>query len=104
MKNKILILIIGILIGAVLTSIGFYIYQKNNTNTNGGPDFLQNGEMPQMPNGGNGQTPPNKPSGDNSETPPAKPSGESSGTQQENSNGQMQTNNSQNSQNQSSNL
>ena len=28
MKNKILILIIGILIGAVLTSIGFYIYQK----------------------------------------------------------------------------
>ena len=61
MKNKILILIIGILIGAVLTSIGFYIYQKNN---NGGPDFLQNGEMPQMPNGGNGQTPPDKPSGE----------------------------------------
>ena len=55
MKNKILILIIGILIGAVLTSIGFYIYQKNNTNTNGGPDFSQNGEMPQMTNGGNGQ-------------------------------------------------
>ena len=98
MKNKILILIIGILIGAVLTSIGFYIYQKNNTNTNGGPDFSQNGEMPQMPNGGNGQTPPDKPSGDNSETPPAKPSGE------QNSNGQMQTNNNQNSQNQSSNL
>lgn len=92
MKNKILILIIGILIGAVLTSIGFYIYQKNNTNTNGGPDFSQNGEMPQMPNGGNGQTPPDK------------PSGEASGTQQGNSNGQMQTNNSQNSQNQSSNL
>ena len=98
MKNKILILIIGILIGAVLTSIGFYIYQKNNTNTNGGPDFSQNGEMPQMPNGGNGQTPPDKPSGDNSETPPAKPSGE------QNSNGQMQTNNNQNSQNKSSNL
>ena len=64
MKNKILILIIGILIVAVLTSIGFYIYQKNNTNTNGGPDFLQNGEMTQMPNGGNGQTPPEKPSGE----------------------------------------
>lgn len=93
MKNKILILIIGILIGAVLTSIGFYIYQKNNTNTNGGPDFSQNGEMPQMPNGGNGQTPPDKPSGDNSETPPEKPSGE------QNTNGQMQTNNNQNSQN-----
>lgn len=86
MKNKILILIIGILIGAVLTSIGFYIYQKNNTNTNGGPDFSQNGEMPQMPNGGNGQTPPEKPSGE------------------QNSNGQMQTNNNQNSQNQSFNL
>ena len=98
MKNKILILIIGILIGAVLTSIGFYIYQKNNTNTNGGPDFSQNGEVPQMPNGGNGQTPPDKPSGDNSETPPEKTSGE------QNSNGQMQTNNNQNSQNQSSNL
>lgn len=88
MKNKILILIISILIGAVLTSIGFYIYQKNNTNTNGGPDFSQNGEMSQMPNGGNGQPPPDKPSGDNSEPPPKKPSGES--------NGQMQTNNSQN--------
>lgn len=98
MKNKILILIIGILIGAVVTSTIFYIYQKNNTNTNGGPDFSQNGEMPQMPNGGNGQTPPDKPSGDNSETPPEKPSGE------QNSNGQMQTNNNQNSQNQSSNL
>lgn len=97
MKNKILILIIGILIGAVLTSIGFYIYQKNNTNTNGGPDFSQNGEMPQMPNGGNGQTPPDKPSGDNSETQPAKPSGAPQG----NSNGQMQTNNNQS---QSSNL
>ena len=97
MKNKILILIIGILIGAVLTSIGFYIYQKNNTNANGGPDFSQNGEMPQMPNGGNGQTPPDKPSGDNSETPPAKPSGAPQG----NSNGQMQTNNNQS---QSSNL
>ena len=55
MNNKILILIIGILIGAVLTSIGFYIYQKNNTNTNGGPDFSQNGEMSQITNGGNGQ-------------------------------------------------
>lgn len=98
MKNKILILIIGILIGAVVTSTIFYIYQKNNTNTNGGPDFSQNGEMSQMPNGGNGQTPPDKPSGDNSETPPEKPSGE------QNSNGQMQTNNNQNSQNQSSNL
>ena len=50
MKNKILILIIGILIGTVLTSIGFYIYQKSNTSTNVGPDFSQNGEMP---NGGN---------------------------------------------------
>lgn len=97
MKNKILILIIGILIGAVLTNIGFYIYQKNNTNTNGGPDFSQNGEMPQMPNGGDGQTPSDKPSGDNSETPPAKPSGAPQG----NSNGQMQTNNNQS---QSSNL
>lgn len=39
-----------------------------------------------MPNGGNGQIPPDKPSGE------------------QNSNGQMQTNNNQNSQNQSSNL
>ncbi len=101
MKNKILILIIGILIGAVVTSTIFYIYQKNNMNTNGGADFSQNGEMP---NGENGQTPPDKPSGDNSETPPEKPSGETSGTQQENSNGQTQTNNNQNSQNQSSNI
>lgn len=50
MKNKILILIIGILIGAVVTSIGFYIYQKSNTSTNVGPDFSQNGEMPNVGN------------------------------------------------------
>lgn len=50
MKNKILVLIIGILIGAVLTSIGFYIYQKSDTSTNVGPDFSQNGETPNVGN------------------------------------------------------
>ena len=35
MKNKILTLIIGILIGAIITSIGFIIYIKtNNINNN----------------------------------------------------------------------
>lgn len=48
MKDKILTLIIGILIGAVITVGGFFIYEKvsgNNSNNNG---------MPSM-NGGNGQ-------------------------------------------------
>lgn len=62
MKNKILTFIIGVLVGAIIASIGFYAYSKSHTkeftpgerpsmsdqNENGG------GTPPDMPNGGKG--------------------------------------------------
>lgn len=71
MKDKILTLIIGILIGAVITAGGFFIYEKvsgNNSNNNGMPSMNGgNGQMQGGP-GGNGEEPPEKPDGDNKNT------------------------------------
>lgn len=75
MKNKILVLIIGILIGAIITTSGFLIYNKMITKNskeqrtmrmdgNGQmqpPSNGNMGEQPHVPNG-NGGTPPEKPS------------------------------------------
>ena len=60
MKDKILMFIIGLLVGAIITASGFLIYQKNNTSTNAN----------QMPNEGQMQMM-EKPDGE----PPEKPSG-----------------------------
>lgn len=77
MKNKILIFIIGLLVGAVVTAAGFLIYEKVNKNTN----QIPSGEHMQMMERPDGETPPEKPDGENSSekndkaTPPEKPSG-----------------------------
>ena len=66
MKDKIMMFIIGLLVGAILATGAFYIYSKTagkcscstqNTSMNGG-------QPPEMPNGQNSQ-PPEKPSDDN---------------------------------------
>lgn len=79
MKDKILTLIIGILIGAIITSVGFFVYTKVTSNTNNNPQ-MQNGQMmgepPSMP--GNGE----KPDGE----PPAKPGEENNNKQTINTN------------------
>ena len=59
MKDKILIFIIGLLVGAVITASGFLIYEKTNKNTNQMP----RGERMQMMERPDGETPPEKPSG-----------------------------------------
>lgn len=74
MKDKILLFIIGMLVGAIIATAGFLIYNKvtaNNTTS------LDQGEMVQM---NNGEEPPEKPDGDGSsqEEPPEKPDGETS--------------------------
>ena len=92
MKEKIITLIIGILIGAILATVGFVVYdnvndkkEDNTTNTstngefrggkgqrpenfenNGNMPNFEDGEVPEMPNG-------EMPDG---EEPPAKPDGE----------------------------
>ena len=63
MKEKILVFIIGLLIGAILSAGGFLAYEyankNNNTNT-----FERNDGMQQMMGGQfDGQTPPDKPEG-----------------------------------------
>ena len=59
MKNKILPFIIGILVGAIITTVGFLIYEKTNTN-NMMPNRERAGEMM---NRGDGETPPDRPEG-----------------------------------------
>ena len=77
MKDKIILFVIGVLVGAVISTGSFYIYttttkscdcSSSNTQINGG----QPPEMPSGQNSENGQ-PPEKPDGDNSQ-PLEKPS------------------------------
>ena len=83
MKDKILTLIIGILIGAIITTICFYFINKSNESSNVMPYFdgkmmsgQNGGTPPDMPSGNSER--PEKPSGtmNNGEEPPAKPTGE----------------------------
>jgi hypothetical protein len=74
MKSKILTLIIGILIGAIITTVGFLIYNKTVAQNSNQPGMMQmdgNGQMGK-PDGDNGEAP-TKPDGDNGEEPPTKP-------------------------------
>lgn len=75
MKDKILTFIIGLLIGAIITTAGFLIYNKAIKNNSEQPEMMQMNENGQMgqPSDGNMEMPPEKPSGDNSEEPPTKP-------------------------------
>jgi cell division protein FtsN len=75
MKSKILTLVIGILIGAIITTIGFLIYNKTVAKNSNQPEMMQmdgNGQMGEKPDGDNGEAP-EKPDGDNGEEPPTKP-------------------------------
>ena len=76
MKDKILVFIIGLLVGAVITASGFLIYQNANKNTNQMP----NGEQMQMMEKPDGE-PPEKPSGsENDSNRPEPPSNNNSST------------------------
>ena len=76
MKDKILVFIIGLLVGAVITASGFLIYQNNNKNTNQMPNQGQmqmmeklDGEPPEKPSGSeNDSNRPEPPSNNNSST------------------------------------
>lgn len=75
MKNKILVLIIGILIGVIITTSGFLIYNKmivKNSKEQGTMQMDGNGQM-QPPANGNMGEPPSMPNG-NGGTPKELPS------------------------------
>ncbi len=67
-KEKIILFVIGVLLGAAISTVAFFVYTKTlGTGNNGG------GSSQQMQDGG---TPPEKPSGENGQndgTPPEKP-------------------------------
>ena len=75
MKDKIMFLIIGILIGAIITTGGFLIYNKSLSNNEVQPEMMQMNENGQMgpPSNENMGEPPAKPDGENGEEPPARP-------------------------------
>lgn len=76
MKEKIIYLIIGILVGAIIATSGFLIYSKTISKNNGNPPEMmqmnENGQN-QPPSNGNMGEPPAKPDGENGQEPPEKP-------------------------------
>ena len=66
MKEKIMLFVIGALVGAVISTGAFYVYTLSNQNCN---------KQTQM----NGGTPPEMPSGQNGQ-PPAEPNTQSNST------------------------
>ena len=60
MKNKILPFVIGILVGAIIATVGFLIYEKTNTN-NMMPNRERAGERMNLEDG---ETPPDRPDGE----------------------------------------
>lgn len=76
-KEKIILFVIGVLIGAVISTAAFFVYTK----TLGTGNAISSSSSQQMPGGGG--TPPEMPSGGNGSngqggTPPEKPSDENS--------------------------
>ena len=73
MKEKIMLFVIGILVGAVIATGAFYIYTTTNSNDCNNQTTQMNGGIPpELPSGQNGQ-PPARPDGEN-EQPPEMPS------------------------------
>jgi len=71
MKDKILLFVIGVLVGAVISTGAFFVYTKATTtcNTNSNNQMqMPGGNPPSMQNGQSGQNgqPPEMPNGNNS--------------------------------------
>lgn len=80
MKDKILIFVIGLLVGAVITASGFLIYEKANKTKNQMP----NGERIEMMQRPDGERPPERPNGsENDGNRPEPPSGNNASNNQQ---------------------
>jgi len=66
MKENIILFIIGVLVGAVISTGAFYVYTTtNNSNNSNNQTQMNGGTPPEMPSGQTNGQPPEKPS-DNS--------------------------------------
>ena len=70
MKDKILLFIIGILLGAIIATGAFFVYSNCSNSTSNQNTSMPGGTPPSMPNGQSGENgqPPEKPSDDNNES------------------------------------
>lgn len=71
-RGKIILFVIGVLVGAVISTAAFFVYTLNLGDSNSGQTMqMQGGTPPEMPSGDNssgGQgTPPEMPSGNNAQ-------------------------------------
>ena len=70
MKDKILLFVIGVLLGAIIATGAFFVYSKSNcsNSTSNQNTSMPGGTPPSMPNGQSGENgqPPERPSDDNS--------------------------------------
>ncbi len=66
MKDKILLFIIGVLVGAVIATGAFYVYSKSTSNCSNETTTQSNDNRPEMPGGQMGENgqPPEMPSGE----------------------------------------
>ena len=72
MKDKIILFVIGLLVGAVIATGAFYVYTTttNSCNSSNQNTKVISGQPPEMPSGGQGERrePPEKPNGENSQS------------------------------------
>lgn len=67
--SKIIIFVIGVLLGAIISTGAFYIYTTTNTNCSNSNTQMSNGQPPEMPNNNsNSSQPPEMPSNDNTQS------------------------------------
>lgn len=71
MKDKIILFVIGVLVGAIIATGAFYIYTSNTNSCDCSSNNTQmnGGQPPEMPNGQNGENgqPPAKPGENNTQ-------------------------------------
>ena len=89
MKDKILLFVIGVLVGAVIATGAFYIYTTttNSCECSSNNFQMNDGQPPEIPNGQNSESkePPEKPSGESKE-PPERPDESNTQTDSQDSN------------------
>ena len=66
MKDKIVLFVIGVLVGAVIATGAFYVYSTTNSKCSNTTQ-MNGGQPPEMPSGENGQ-PPAKPDENNTQS------------------------------------
>ena len=98
-KEKIILFIIGVLVGAVISTAAFFVYTKTlGTSSNNSSMQMPGGTPPERPSGQDDQggTPPEMPNGENNQggTPPEMPNDENASNVKTNTSSEKPSNSS----------